>query len=308
MKHLITLLSLFMLQSQFGQTFLIPKENIFTPDSVFQLENKRNSLYFNKASSHQDNESSKMVFLIDKTESPSLSIQYHYQNKHQIDHIIYKWDDAFFNGNSLEKTNEKQQIDLIVKYQKIVAELTQMYGQATQEGNLDDLKKVDDIFGLYRTDSWEHSNYRIIATIQISNYVRQNAHETIFPVFKIEVQFEYKQKNERNMNLSEYDSIFNSFVAHVGKKNYNNARNFFSYKVINFISDDYLKKIRSQIDNKKQYEIYATSKQLMSDGSENQIIQFKYSNDNYDDPLAFISVVFEKNGKILGVNPIRLGE
>lgn len=308
MKHFIFSITILIFQNHFSQTFLVPLDNNFTKDSLILTESKRESSYMQNYSTFQGNVSPKLVYRVNENENPDLSIQYNFITENQIGNITYKWDNSFFNGNTLEKSNQIQQNNLINLYYKLIEELSQSYGKSLQEGTMDDLNRVNDIFGLYRTDKWESTNCSITAFIQLSNYLKQDINETVYPIFKIEVVFEYKSSKETNVSLATCNAIFNAFIEDIEDKNYNKARNYFSNQVINSISEDYLKKIRNQINYNKEFSLYNTSKQLMADGSENQILQYKYLKDNNENPLEFVSVVYDNSGKILGINPVNLGE
>lgn len=299
---------LFLGLNQIGQINFQSIEQSVSVDSIIKFEAQRNSILISKTLLKDDQNIKQLVFSIKEENVLPLIIQYNYNLKNELNNVLYLWNSSFLHGFSLEKTNLSTQMTIIEKYNTIIDEITLKYGIGIQNGELNDLKKINEIFGLYRSDTWDTDKIKINSFVQLCNYYRENITDTIYPINKIEVSFEYKKSENKTINVEKFNINFNSFISFLNSKDYVNAKNYFSSKINRSINENYLKNLRDNINTKKELIVYKTSTQKMADGSENQILQYKYTKDTNEDPLVFISVVFESDGKILGINPVRLGE
>ncbi len=72
------------------------------------------------------------------------------------------------------------------------------------------------------------------------------------------------------------------------------------------VTDVVYKKLATDIDANKTFEIIKTGYKPLIDGSSFPMIQYKYSDDKTAEPKEVITAVFEKDGKILGIKPYKV--
>ena len=72
------------------------------------------------------------------------------------------------------------------------------------------------------------------------------------------------------------------------------------------ITDAVYEKLSTDINTNKTFEIITTGYRPLIDGSSFPMIQYKYSDDKAAEPKEVITVVFEKDGKILGIKPYKV--
>lgn len=288
-----------------SQIFFLPKQSYTSIDTIQKLESKRQGgsvLYKNLF----ENQQTQFIFKSSEPVLPPLAVKYLLDQKHLLNQITYLWDSNYFNGNSFQLSDEHLQKSMIDKYDSLINELYLKFGNYTTMGAMEPLSQIDALFGLYRTDTWETDSLKINSFIQLCNYTKTTATETAFPICKIEIIFEFKYNENTSLKLEDLSANFNSFLQILKDKEYENAKNLFSNKIKNTITEEYLKEFRNQINFKNTYEIYKNSTQLMADGSENYILQFKNTKELNANPLQYMAVVFDKKGKILGINSVNL--
>lgn len=99
-----------------------------------------------------------------------------------------------------------------------------------------------------------------------------------------------------------YNTAFSKFIAALKMSDRKAINDLISDKVKDIVTDHMIKRLSETIDLKKQTEIYKTGYQSLIDGNY-PAIQYKYSDEKSVPPKELITVVFEENGKILGVKP-----
>ena len=72
------------------------------------------------------------------------------------------------------------------------------------------------------------------------------------------------------------------------------------------VTDVVYKKLATDIDTNKKFEIIKTGYKPLIDGSSFPMIQYKYSDDKAAEPKYIITAVFETDGKILGIKPYKI--
>lgn len=100
-----------------------------------------------------------------------------------------------------------------------------------------------------------------------------------------------------------YNRSFLNFVAALNASDKNAVNNLLSDKVKDIVNDDIIRKLSGGISFERKTEVYKSGYQKVLDNETYPAIQYKYADDTLDPPRDIITVIFENDGKILGVKP-----
>lgn len=307
MNNFLKLLVFFIGINHYAQTiFYSETQNV----SVEKIESEFNSQMLPNSNINK-HAFFKKVFIRDEEALPDLYVTYTYTRDSVLDQIQYVWNESHSQNTSLTISPASQQLLFIEKYHSLLKEITTSYGIGFSTGSTDDLNQITSLFGLYRDDSWTLDHLKINSYIRISNKTQRIGNETNESILKIEVNFQFLNSKINSTfyeSNPDFYSLFNEFIKLLKQKEYVKANNYLSFSILETINMDYYEWLRENIDFRKELIVYKSDSQLMADGTENPIIQFKYINDPNPNPTKFISVLFENNGKILGINPKNLDE
>ncbi|ASK28963.1 peptidylprolyl isomerase [Chryseobacterium sp. T16E-39] len=126
----------------------------------------------------------------------------------------------------------------------------------------------------------------------------------------IDLKVENGKKNESNVEISKdkiglYNEKYLSFIkALKTPANRKAIDDLLSEKVKTLVTDKILKKLSDGIDLNRKMEIFKSGHQTLLDGMSYPMIQYKYSDDKASEPKDLITVLFEDDGKIIGVRPV----
>jgi len=141
----------------------------------------------------------------------------------------------------------------------------------------------------------------------------------VFAVFAIQLGFSQKvtslkiEKGEQKEKLIElsksqitsYNNNFLKFLAGLKSSDHKITDDLLSAKAKGIVNDKVYKKLSDDIHFNKTLEIFKSGYKPMIDGSSYPMIQYKYSDDKSAVPNELVTVVFEEDGKILGVKPFK---
>ncbi|WP_029292951.1 hypothetical protein [Chryseobacterium hispalense] len=100
-----------------------------------------------------------------------------------------------------------------------------------------------------------------------------------------------------------YNQSFLKFVAALKASDKEKIKTLVSDKIKYYMSDDIIGKLSGGISFERKMEVYKSGYQKLSGNETYPGIQYKYSDDNQNPPRDIITVIFENDGKILGVKP-----
>jgi reverse gyrase len=100
-----------------------------------------------------------------------------------------------------------------------------------------------------------------------------------------------------------YNKIFLKFVAALKASDKQTINTLISDKVKDIVTDNIIEKLSGGISFEKKTEVYKSGYQKLLDNETYPAIQYKYVGDNETPPRDIITVIFENDGKILGVKP-----
>lgn len=100
-----------------------------------------------------------------------------------------------------------------------------------------------------------------------------------------------------------YNQSFVKFVAALKASDKQAISGLISDKVKDIVSDNVIRKLSGGISFERKTEVYKSGYQKLLDNETYPAIQYKYADDPSDPPKDIITVIFENDGKILGVKP-----
>ncbi len=100
-----------------------------------------------------------------------------------------------------------------------------------------------------------------------------------------------------------YNQSFMKFVAALKASDKQAISGLISDKVKDIVSDNVIRKLSGGISFERKTEVYKSGYQKLLDNETYPAIQYKYADDASDPPKDVITVIFENDGKILGVKP-----
>lgn len=103
--------------------------------------------------------------------------------------------------------------------------------------------------------------------------------------------------------ISIYNQSFMKFVAALKASDKQAISGLISDKVKDIVSDNVIRKLSGGISFERKTEVYKSGYQKLLDNETYPAIQYKYADDASDPPKDIITVIFENDGKILGVKP-----
>nr|WP_315027740.1 peptidylprolyl isomerase [uncultured Chryseobacterium sp.] len=122
------------------------------------------------------------------------------------------------------------------------------------------------------------------------------------------LQVEKSQKKEQSATISKekvelYDDNFQSFLVALKASDRKAIDGLLSDRVKEIVTDDVLKKVMAGIDSNKQLEVLKAGYYKTMDGINHPSIKYKYAGESSSKEV--ITAVFEEDGKILGVLPVK---
>lgn len=252
-----------------------------------------------------------VIFERKEKEIPNLRVFYKaYKTDSVIAEILYEWDVYNFDKGENVKKPISFNKAMIKKYEELVKEISEKYGKSTQRGDLKKLELINSDDGLERSDEWNVNNaLNINSDIILSEYYEKNGMVTTTPTHKIRLYVKNERKEDDGNALGKekislYTIEFLKFIEKLKTSDFAGARDLLSGKIAGSTTDDMLKTLAENIHFDKQIDVFMTGFQLVNDGSQYPMVQFKYK-EEVSPPKEMITVLFEDSGKIIGIKPMK---
>lgn len=100
-----------------------------------------------------------------------------------------------------------------------------------------------------------------------------------------------------------YNNQFSKFVAALKTSDRQAINMLISDKVKDVVTDNVIQQLSGGISFDRKTEVYKSGYQKLLDNETYPGIQYKYVDDQSNPPRDIITVIFENDGKILGVKP-----
>lgn len=100
-----------------------------------------------------------------------------------------------------------------------------------------------------------------------------------------------------------YNPLFLKFVDALKASDKEKIKTLISDKVKDVVSDNVIGYLVGGISFERKMEVYKSGYQKLDENETYPAIQYKYTDDKQNPPRDIITVIFENDGKILGVKP-----
>lgn len=100
-----------------------------------------------------------------------------------------------------------------------------------------------------------------------------------------------------------YNQTFMKFIVALKASDKGKIKTLVSDKIKYYMSEDMISKLSGGISFERKMEVYKSGYQQLYENETYPIIQYKYSDDQNNPPRDIINVIFENDGKILGIKP-----
>ncbi|MBE9603188.1 hypothetical protein [Pedobacter sp. MC2016-24] len=237
---------------------------------------------------------------------PDLLVTYTFSKQDSlIDRIEYEWDMINF-----EPSNKKQTLDVqksfVKKYELLVNQLNQKYGERVHKGDLNELAKIDLKGGLTRNDKWKPNDSLTITLYTVlSNFYEKKGDIKIEPTNRIRL---YVNKIKKNTNPELSDEAiaaakksYDQFILKLRAGDLEGAKTSFSAQIRNQITETVFKQLKDGI-KPEPFKVYMQGLQNVN-GTNYLMIQYAYESAP-EEPNEIIRVLFDKEHLIIGIQPL----
>ncbi|MCX8532656.1 peptidylprolyl isomerase [Chryseobacterium luquanense] len=100
-----------------------------------------------------------------------------------------------------------------------------------------------------------------------------------------------------------YNQSFSKFISALKTADKQAVGSHISEKVKSLVDENMIQKLSGGISFERKTEVYQSGYQKLPDNQTYPAVQYKYTDDKNDPPRDLITVIFENDGKILGVKP-----
>jgi hypothetical protein len=140
--------------------------------------------------------------------------------------------------------------------------------------------------------------FLILAVVAFQLGFSQNSSIKVVESKKIELTGELGKDK-----IDSYNKSFLKFVDALKASDKQAINTLISDKVKDIVDDKMIQTLSGGISFDRKMEIYKFGNQKILGGEIYPAIQYKYTDDKSNPPRDFITVIFENDGKILGVKP-----
>ena len=293
----------------------IPYFNLHKKVAFFiALEEKLGSTKFDTGRHYisMDDSAQPIIYRRKEKGIPDLLVFYTFSKKDSlVTEILYEWDKGNFEDGDDTKMPPEFNKALVKKYLDLQKNTASVYGSATTEGNLEDLSKAEETGGLKRSDLWKpNDSLKINIYTSISNYYEKRGAVTTPTTHRIRVYVKYinnkKQAEEPSLasKLPAAEKTYADFISYLKNENFEAAKKLLSEKIKASVTPEIFNQLKTSLANNRKTETYMSGMQLMQDGNQYLMIQFKYADDTTSPPKEYIKVLFDSDATILGIQPM----
>ncbi|VXB46022.1 MULTISPECIES: peptidylprolyl isomerase [Chryseobacterium] len=100
-----------------------------------------------------------------------------------------------------------------------------------------------------------------------------------------------------------YNQSFSKFISALKTADKQAVGTLISEKVKSLVDENMIQRLSGGISFDRKTEVYQSGYQKLPDNQTYPSVQYKYTDDKNDPPRDLITVIFENDGKILGVKP-----
>jgi len=303
--------------SAFSQTWL-PETHGKTVGYFLDIENKLGSKTLDKGRYIGEPGLAQPIYYRRKeNDFPDLLVTYYfYKSDSVIDNIEYNWNEDNFRETVKYKGRKSpaEMVPYLNKYQDIYSDIKTRYGEGEIKGNLDTSAMSSDQFKLENKAKWElKDSTKLILSIYLSNEYTASGNSAVYPQYHINLIIKNPPRpgngpDESQLSdkkIHELDSTYKIFLIDMKSNDIDSARTKLSPLLTNKVTNAQLIGLRKNLRLNESQVIFMSGIQFFMDGSTGSMLQYKYESDKGTPPTELIKVIFDRAGKILGVQPIR---
>ncbi|MXV14782.1 hypothetical protein [Hufsiella ginkgonis] len=255
------------------------------------------------------------VFRRKQRNLPDLLIYYFFFKRDSaIRYVLYEWDGANFGGYDAKAPAPPATVTAFLnKYNELATRITRTYGIGKTEGDLTGLSKNP--AGRYqRSDEWKpNDSTRVLLSSVLSGKYEKRGNTEEIPAYRIRLYlWNESARNEETSTgppdaekVARLDAVFRLWLAAVKSKNFAASKAYFSPALRKLVTDVQLAKVGESIRFDEELVIFFSGVQLTLDGTAYPMIQYKYKADGSSPPLELIKVMFDHNGNIAVLQPVK---
>jgi hypothetical protein len=257
-----------------------------------------------------DDSAQPIIYKRKEVNIPDLLVQYSFSKKDSIiNEVLYEWDVYNFDKNDNNIKSEKFNKALIKKYNDLLKDLTNKYGKSVVKGSLDDLNQIESDKGLSREDNWKpNDSLEIKMYTSISNYYKKEGAVSTNPRHRIRLYIKnIKKKVEPKLDektITIANQNFEDFMTQLKAGDFIKLKLSISDIAAKNVTDAQLEGLKKMINFDTKLIPYFKGFQMTMKGENYLMIKYKYENDPNEVPITLVSVIFDKENKILGVQPM----
>lgn len=237
---------------------------------------------------------------------PDLLVTYTFSKQDSlIDRIEYEWDMTNFEPSKKKQTLDVQK-SFIKKYEFLVGNINQKYGESEHTGDLNELAKIDLKGGLTRNDKWKPNDSLTVTLYTVlSNFHEKKGDIEIEPTNRIRL---YVNKIKKNTNPELSDQAikaakkrYDQFILKLNAGDLEGAKTSFSTQIRDQVTETVFKQLKEGI-KPEAFKVYMQGLQNVN-GTNYLMIQYAYASAP-EEPNEIIRVLFDKDHLIIGIQPL----
>lgn len=245
-----------------------------------------------------------------------LVVYYYFKEKDSImSEVEYEWDESLLTleVNTNDQKSKKYQKALIRKFNELEKMISEIYGNPQSEGDLSDLKKVNEKGGLKKNVKWfPNDSTEIEMYANVSNYYEKRGMATIAPTHRIRLYVKNTKKEKEvipeltEQRLDSLNGISKQFIFTIKDENLSKSKTYLSELIIDQVTNEQLNALRSEINFDRQLELIYSGIQMGLNGKAFTMLQYKYIDDQDSPPKEMINVIFDEKNMIVGIQPLKM--
>jgi hypothetical protein len=248
---------------------------------------------------------------------PDLMITYYfYKSDSVIDNIEYNWNEINFKEtiNYEGRKSPAEMIPYVKKYQDIYSGIKDRYGEGKIEGNLDTSAIASDQFKLETEAKWQlKDSSKLKLSIYLSNKYTVSGNVSVYPQYNIKLTITNPSRPDNGTDESrlsdekihELDSVYKMFLIELKNDDIDSARTRLSPLLTNKVTNAQLTGLKNLLRLNESSVVFMSGMQIFMDGSTGIMLQYKYESDKGTPPSEMVKVIFDRTGKILGIQPMK---
>lgn len=236
---------------------------------------------------------------------PDLLITYTFSKTDSlVNRIEYEWDIINFDEN--KKLTLEVHKTFIKKYQSLVDQLSHKHGKSVQEGDLNNLAKIELKGGLRRSDEWKPNDSSSVSMYSVfSNYQEENGNVKIIPTNRIRIYVSKIKKSTRpelsDKAIENAKRNYDLFINKLRIGDLEGAKVVLSPQIRSQMTEPVFNQIKAAI-KPESFKIYIQGLQFVN-GTDYLMIQYAYISAP-EVPNEIVRVLFDKENLIIGIQPL----